>query len=345
MAYRSMLVRLFSGPCILTFKKNHPIDYMDMMRSFEGKKKTFKLDDTKVSSRIAATLLEISEENCQSSFEDIASNSQYARGVHVKRDKLFIDVNIYLEFFNHSLSKLVQDINEVLQHERCHDVRAIMLVGGYADCGLLLNAVKQEFPDKDVFVPHEGSLSVLTGAVIYGHIPKIVSSRVCNYTYGISVLRPFQPGMPQEKMVIHDGELYCEGVFRIAYKIDTVVNVGHTERIPVVATFFDPQRHHLRKLPLTVSVYISDKEDPEFVADQGCREHCVFQVPPVKGEWLKEVHGYIDFEISGTEMIGTFVDKDTGDIITSVKIEFLPKTEQNPPNDKRQRIYDPENSY
>lgn len=340
-----MLVRLFSGPCIVTFKKKNRIDYMEMMRSFEEKKKTFKLEDTKVSLRIAATLLEISEENCQSSFEDIASNSQYARGVSVKRGKLFIDVNIVREFFNHSLSKLVKDIKEVLQHERCHDVRAIMLVGGYADCELLFNAVKQAFPDKDVFVPHEGSLSVLTGAVIYGHMPKIVSSRVCNFTYGISVLRVFEPGMPLEKKVIYDGRVSCEDVFKVAYKIDTVVSVGHTERIPVFTTFFDPERQYLREQQLTVCIYISDKEDPKYVTDQGCRKHCVFEVPPIGGKWPKEVHGYIDLEIAGTEMIGTFVDVDTGDIIKSVKIEFLPKTEKHHSDDQRRRIYDPDISY
>ncbi|XP_052095503.1 heat shock 70 kDa protein 12A-like isoform X1 [Mytilus californianus] len=342
MAYRSMLVRLFSGPCILAFKKNHPIDYMDMMRSFEGKKKTFKPSDTKVSSRIAATLLEISEDNCQSSFEDIASNSQYTGGVHVKRDKLFIDVNIFLAFFKHSLSKLVKDINEILQHERCQDVRAIMLVGGYADCELLFNAVKQAFPDKNVFVPHEGSLSVLTGAVIYGHIPKIVSSRVCNFTYGIALYIPFEPGMPQHKMFRYDGQLWCNDVFMISYKIDTVVNVGDTKRINVGKTFLTPEVQHLRKEPLTIPVYISDKENPKYVTDQGCIKHCVFKIPPVKGEWPEVLEGHIDFEIAGTEMIGTFVDKDTGDIITSVKIEFLPKTENNPSDDHRRRIYDPE---
>ncbi|VDI57968.1 Hypothetical predicted protein [Mytilus galloprovincialis] len=342
MAYRSMLVRLFSGPCIIAFKKNHPIDYMDMMRSFEGKKKTFKSGDTKISSRIAATLLEISEENCQSSFEDIASNSQYSGRVHVKRDKLFIGVKIFLEFFNNSLSKLVKDISEILQHERCQDVSAIMLVGGYSECALLFNAVMQAFPDKDVFVPHEGSLSVLTGAVIYGHIPKIVSSRVCNFTYGIAVYVPFEPGMPQDKMFRYDGRLWCNDVFRINYKIDTIVNVGDTKRISVSKTFLTPEVQHLRKEPLEIPVYISDKENPKYVTDHGCIKHCVFYVPPVKGEWPHVAEGHIDFEIAGTEMIGTFVDKDTGDIITSVKIEFLPKAENSASDNRRRRIYDPE---
>lgn len=173
-----MLVRLFSGPCFVTFKKKNPIDYMDMMRSFEERKKAFKLHDIAVKSRISAILLEMSEKICKSKFEDIVSDSLYAGNFHLKRNKLCIDANVFRDLFKNSLSKLIADVNEVLQHDRCKEVRAIMLVGGYADCELLLTAVKQAFPDKDVFAPYEGILSVLKGAVIYGHTPKIVTSRI-----------------------------------------------------------------------------------------------------------------------------------------------------------------------
>ncbi|CAG2233410.1 unnamed protein product [Mytilus edulis] len=111
MAYRSMLVRLFSGPCIVTFKEKHRTDYMDMMRSFEERKKRH------LSWRIPR-------------------------------------------------------------------------------------------------------------AVIYGHMPKIVSSRVCNFTYSISVLRVLNQECHLRKKVIYDGrKCSCEDVFKIACA-DTVVSVG-----------------------------------------------------------------------------------------------------------------------
>lgn len=98
------------------------------------------------------------------------------------------------------------------------------------------------------------------------------------------------------------------------------------------------------KKPLTLSLYISDNEQPEYVTDPGCREHCVFKVPPINEHWPERIDGYIDFEIARTEMIGTFVDEDTGVIITTLKIEFLPKTGNrlSDDHDQRLRSYDPE---
>jgi hypothetical protein len=50
----------------------------------------------------------------------------------------------------------------------------------YSESDMLQNAVKVAYPDLEVFVPVDGGLSVLKGAVIYGHNPNIVSSRICN---------------------------------------------------------------------------------------------------------------------------------------------------------------------
>ncbi|CAG2233415.1 unnamed protein product [Mytilus edulis] len=234
-------------------------------------------------------------------------------------------------------------MQEVLQHKRCADVTAVMLVGGFAECELLRKTVTQTFQQKEVFVPHEGGLSVLKGAVIYGHTPQIVSSRICNYTYGIAVSKPFKADvMPMDKCYEHDGELWCRDIFEISYKIDTVVNIGDKKQIELNDTFLKPEVQHRRKEPLRVDIVISDKEDPTFITDEGCRKHAMIIVQPPKGQWPQIVRGYVEFEIAGTEMIGSYINSETNDR-TSIIIEFLPRIEHRVGKDsERRRVFDPD---
>ncbi|CAG2233414.1 unnamed protein product [Mytilus edulis] len=96
MAFRQMLFRLFSGPSLLKFKKEYPIDYMEMMRSFERTKiRPIKPEDKTVSTRISAPLLEISEEDSECNIHEIIESSQYAGQIRVKRDKLFINLALF----------------------------------------------------------------------------------------------------------------------------------------------------------------------------------------------------------------------------------------------------------
>jgi hypothetical protein len=316
-----------------------------MIRSFEEKKKRFKPGvDQLVSTRIPATLIEISNEHSGCTIQEMIADSTYAGKLRLKRDRLLIDAEIFVDFFKDSLNKLLTDIHEVLRHERCLGVTAIMLVGGFAECQLLRDAIKQNFQKMNVFVPIEGGLSVLKGAVIYGHNPQMVSSRICNYTYGISVSKPFLPqSMPLEKSYKYDGELWCRDIFEVSFPIDTVVNVGDKRRIELNDTFITPEVQERRKRPLTVGICISDAEFPKYVTDEGCRRHAKIIVQPPNGQWPKEVHGYVELQIGGTEMIGSYVNTDTGDR-TSIKIEFLPKAGKCTPNTaEKRRLYDPDN--
>lgn len=343
-SFRAMLLKLFSGPILISFKKKYPLDYIDMIRSFEEKKKSFKPGVGElVSTRIPATLIEISDEYSGCTIQEMIANSAYAGKLRLKRDRLFINAEIFVDFFKNSLNKLLTDIHEVLRHERCLGVTAIMLVGGFAECQLLRDAIKHNFEKMNVFVPIEGGLSVLKGAVIYGHNPQMVSSRICNYTYGISLSKPFVPqSMRLEKSYKYEGELWCRDIFEVSFQIDTVVNVGDKKRIELNDTFISPENQERRKHPLTVHICISDAEFPEYVTDEGCRRHAKINVQPPNGQWPQEVHGYVELEIGGTEMIGSYVNIDNGDR-TSIKIEFLPKAVKcRPTTGEKRRLYDPD---
>jgi hypothetical protein len=57
------------------------------------------------------------------------------------------------------------------------------MVGGFSESEILQIEIRNAFPDLQLFIPMEGGVSVLKGAVIYGHSPKTLGIRLCNFTY------------------------------------------------------------------------------------------------------------------------------------------------------------------
>lgn len=94
----------------------------------------------------------------------------------------------------------------------------------------------------------------------------------------------------------------------------------------------------LRLLPITFRFFISTSKDPFYITDDGCRHHATLIVPvPENGKWPEEVNGQIELEIAGTEMIGTFINRDTQER-TSTRFEFLPRTVE---SENKKRLFDP----
>ncbi|CAG2184709.1 unnamed protein product [Mytilus edulis] len=102
----------------------------------------------------------------------------------------------------------------------------------FKESDVLQDAVRKAFPKLEVFVPVDGGLSVLKGAVIYGHNPNIVASRVCNYTYGISLSVPFKNRVhPESKRYSWDNEEWCREKFHVCFKADSVVTIGTINKL------------------------------------------------------------------------------------------------------------------
>jgi hypothetical protein len=191
-----------------------------------------------------------------------------------------------------------------------------------------------------VFIPVDGSLSVLKGAVIYGHNPDVVSSRVCNLTYGIELITIFDPQIHSwEKYCEVDGEEMCIDIFQTLFAIDEEVKVGDTRSMEIAKTFLTPEMQYLRSCDLEVPIFVCDRANPFYTTDEGCRNHATIIVNPPSGQlWPKIAQGRVELQLTGTEMVGTFIFDDTGER-TVTRFEFLPAKSSNNPN--RKRIFDP----
>jgi molecular chaperone DnaK (HSP70) len=74
----------------------------------------------------------------------------------------------------------------------------LLLVGGFAECPLVQAAMKRNFPNKRIIIPEEAGLSVLKGAVLFGHKPDYIASRVMRFSYGADIVELFDPENHEE---------------------------------------------------------------------------------------------------------------------------------------------------
>ncbi|CAC5400998.1 unnamed protein product [Mytilus coruscus] len=335
--YRRLLTKICGGEVLRHFKENHIYDYTDMMKNFETKKKTFVGKNVVV--RLPVTLCDILSETTGCSFSDLVQDGSMKGNLSIKRDKLIITEKIFLSFFAESIKCIVEEITNVLKDPLCSGVSTIMMVGGFSESEIIRVRIKEAFPDKELFIPQQGGLAVLQGAVLYGHNPRIVSSRTCNYTYGVAVTAPFQQDVHDpKKLFIDNDEEMCDDIFHKCYTIDEQVDMGERRSIALTYNYEDEIRQNERKNDGKVEIYVSETQNPMYITDLGTTLHAVIHVPPPGGLWPPISHGRVELEIGGTEMIGTYIDKITG-ARTSTKFEFLPKQE----NEFRRRLYDPQN--
>ena len=335
--FRKLLIRIFGGDVLRELKEKYIWDYTELMKSFETKKKTFVVGQNVVV-RLPVSLSDIILETTGCSVIELIQDGTMNDTLTIKRDKLFIQEQVFMGFFAESIKCIVEEIKNVLENPRCAEVSTIMLVGGFSESEIMRSCIRTAYPDKEIFIPKEGGLAVLKGAVLYGHNPQAVSSRSCNYTYGVAVVAPYQHEIHDpEKLFIANGEELCDDIFHNIYTINEQVPIGEKRVISLTYKYEDDDNDDKRKEENMVEIFASDKENPMYVTEEGTRLHAVIYVPPPGGLWPPISQGRMELEISGTELLGTYIDKVTGSR-TSTTVGFLPNTD-----DPRRRLYDPDN--
>ena len=81
----------------------------------------------------------------------------------------------------------------------------------------------------DEQVPEEASLSVVKGAVAFGHDPSAICQRICRFTYGVGSYLPFVEGEHREDLRVNsDGMDLCKVSLRVLLFFDWLVCCCHT---------------------------------------------------------------------------------------------------------------------
>ncbi|CAC5413741.1 unnamed protein product [Mytilus coruscus] len=179
------------------------------------------------------------------------------------------------------------------------------MVGGFSECNLLQNEIRKSFPGKRIIIPKDAGLSVLKGAVLFGHRPDYIKSRIMSRTYGVMTSLPFDPRKFDEKYrVVMDNEERCDKIFSLIASVDDSVEAG----TKVEKSYFTPFPNQEK---MDFNVYVSTEAIPCYVDEEGCKHLCtptiIFpDICPDK-RWVD-----VEFELGNTEIKMTAKDRKSG---------------------------------
>lgn len=252
---------------------------------------------------VPIALFEILEEHTGCNISEIISKSSYSKSVTYLRDKLIFNASLLRTFFRSSLDNIISHLRDILEDPACQDLLGIVVVGGYADSHLVTESLKDAFPGRRIIVPMEAGLAVAKGAVLFGHDPDVIYSRVCRYTYGDDICLPFDENKhPYSNLTHINKNLDCNNIFRKFFEKGEIVFLGEKRSFTTDFDFRDKCRVYKREQPLAIKVYVSNQANPVFVYDVGCRVLGEIVVFCENEKWPETFTCTVEMEIAGTEI-------------------------------------------
>ncbi|XP_061186444.1 heat shock 70 kDa protein 12A-like [Saccostrea echinata] len=191
-SYMKLIKCLIGDEVTKKIEKDPPSIFFEICRDFEIAKRTIKPDsDMKFTARIPSGLAEeyanVNVGKSMKTLKSVQIKSNHVVEVSFTGDKIRLASKNAEEFFADSIYKISEHLSELFKHESGREITTIILVGGYAESPVLINAIKAEFSHMRIIIPQEAAWSVLRGAVIFGHDPRIIKQRRSKFSYGIKV--------------------------------------------------------------------------------------------------------------------------------------------------------------
>ncbi|XP_062596442.1 heat shock 70 kDa protein 12B-like [Saccostrea cucullata] len=294
-AFYQFLAKLMGNDVLTTLKNESMDDYIGLFRDFETKKRTIKPDlEDKISITLPFRLLELFKEQTDETLAEALPQTRFAKKVtyNTKAAKLRVDPEIFKDFFRETLTGIIQHITEILNSFEGESVSKILLVGGFSESPMVLKAIKELFPDKKVIAPADPGLAVLKGAVLFGHTPSIISSRVCPFTIGFEVNTPFIEGKHRNDYKIKrktDGTPMCQHIFEILVREGEEVPIGHK-----VENTYTPSEEDAIK---GIGVYQSSSRNPTYTTEKSCTKLGAIKLRRPNGGWSEDalIHAVLVF--------------------------------------------------
>ncbi|XP_076088878.1 heat shock 70 kDa protein 12A-like [Mytilus galloprovincialis] len=281
-----LLRGIFGDKVVTKFIAEHRDDYLELARRVELKKRTVT-SDGKITLEIERSLI-IEAQN----FNPDIIAEEYKDKVKLIRNKLIFSTDVVLQIFKDGIDKIITYVQDLLDQPETKGVSTLLLVGGYAACDLLKDAMKTKFNQLTVICPLDPDLAVLKGAVIMGHMDTAIVGRIAKWHYGIAVLPGPGPSTSTKE------------------EFHTIIRKGQSIKVNAVVTGYDfPIKFN--KEEAVIQIYASDEEDPPKVISQdNCRTigHIRIKLPKSR----REARLKIGISTSETEFKVVARDEHTG---------------------------------
>ena len=229
-----------------------------------------------------------------------------------RRHAFVFDPDLIVECYTEAINNTVQHVKGLMQ--RLDNIHCILIVGGFAECPLLLQRMEEAFKTSKcrIIHPTNASLSVVKGAVMYGQNPYIIQSCFSMCSYGIDTSVPFIEGVhPEKNRIRHGDKDLCGRVFSALVNQGDIIEMGTaiTKRMnmPTAA-----------QTEMCVGLFRSFDRNVQYTDEVGCELLLVLriQLPPLKLGLDRAVELILDF--SPTTLHFKARDLSTGNTATAV---------------------------
>lgn len=293
-AFLQLIISIVGAPVFQQFKEKYPKDYLELVQSFETKKRAVNTS-SKETFRIPVSLVELFETESEEELNSLILQTRHRGKLKLDGDKLIMYGEMISEMFKHSRESIVEHVESLFAHPFCKDVDKILMVGGFSECVIIQEAIKKRFPNKRVVIPPDAGLAIVKGAVLFGHNPKMIISRNTKWTYGVQTNRNFKPGDPPDKMFKVGNVEKCKEIFSVHIGVNKTVEVG---------TPLPPKRYralHRDDETIDIPIYISSEEQPEFTTDSSCSYLGKLTIELQKSNSDREIE--VGMTFGGTELV------------------------------------------
>ena len=307
-----MLQEIAGEKVLSELKENDPLSYLDLVREFEAVKGTVGTENKK---KVSITIPFVSiDKKCQEfegkSLQSAITSSSYVNEITLFNDKLRFKADLMIKLFTPTIDSIITLMKNTVSNSSTNGLSTILMVGGFSECPLIQDAVQAAFPDKRIIIPEDAGMSVLKGAVLFGHRPDFILSRVMKCSYGVKTNIPFDKRRHDVKQkVLMDGEEKCDNIFSQIIEKDKMVEAG----TKVLKSYFTPYPH---QDVMDFFIYVSENQYPSYVYDDGCSLLCrptiTFPETCAERRWVD-----VEFIFGNTEIGMTAVDRNSGKKITS----------------------------
>ncbi|WAQ98326.1 HS12A-like protein [Mya arenaria] len=309
-AFEDFIIKIFGGKSYEEFKKNHVDDLVDLQREFELKKRSISVSKVgKETLKLPVTLCEVYTKLTKKSLQDaIKDNKEFAGKIAYSAGKLRVDCDVMRSWFKESCEKTIDHVRKLLKQPASAGTNTILMVGGFSESMMLQEQMKAAFGDKRLIIPEDAGLAVLKGAVIFGHDPLTIASRIAKCSYGICVYRDFNPSEhPQNKLVRLGSRKKCKDIFARHVKKGDELVVGQAQSTSRYSKLEEDQ------ISLDFDIYTSPEDNPKFVDGTDCTFLGKLEVE-VPHEKSREIGVFVSMIFGGTELTVIAKEEKSGKI-------------------------------
>ena len=286
-----LLISIFGADVVTDFKSRYPTKALEIQRDFESKKRTIKEPKKPKEEKKKHTLCsveglqDIYKEKMREDIKTGIRGHRLEKNIDFAAGKLRVDFATFKSLFKPCLVNMERHIKELLGKPGIRSTKVFLLVGGFSESDLVYAALKGVLPDANVLNPPGSGLAVLKGAVIFGHSPVSVSSRVAKYSYGINISPLFEDEThPPDRKVTIDGVSRCRDMFKMY--IEKGTNLTYGMRVSGKHVTVREFQTHMQ-----LKIFVSEKETPKYCDEVGTEYagNLVVKLPSQKERIVVEV--------------------------------------------------------